>query len=83
MDKLRHALEQDADRLATRIETADAKREAVFEASNSVLAAVERDLKDVEEFTAEMEKSNGGPTLDDSSESSKVVGLRSSEVASR
>lgn len=80
MDKLRHALEADADRLAARIETADAKRVAVFDASHGVLSGVERDLKEVEDFIDEMEKTNGGPTLDDSSESSAP---RSSEVAQR
>jgi hypothetical protein len=81
MDKLRHALEVDAEKLTTRIESADAKRNAVFTASHGVLDGVERDLKEVEDFMSDMEKSNGGPTLDGSEESSSVP--RSSEVASR
>lgn len=85
MDKLRHALETDAEKLSARIEKADAKRSAVFDASHGVLTSVERDLKEVEDFVSDMEKSNGGPQLDDSEESSNVTELppRSSEVASR
>lgn len=80
MDKLRHALDRDADKLATRIEAADAKRETVFAASHGIVAGVEKDLKEVEDFVADLESSNGGP-LDDSS---SVVRLpRSSEVQSR
>lgn len=82
MDKLRHALEHDADKLASRIEAADARRVATFEASHSAVAAVERDLKEVEEFVSDLEKSNGGP-LDDSSNSVVHLSPRSSEVASR
>ncbi len=85
MDKLRHALETDADKLAARIEAADGKRSSVFEGSNKALAVVERDLKEVEDYIDELEKSNGGPMLDGSAESSDnvVVHPRSSEVASR
>lgn len=80
MDKLRHALEADADKLASRIEAADIKRAQVFEASHGALNAVERDIKDVEELLSDMEKSNGGPL----EESLNVVAHpRSSEVASR
>jgi hypothetical protein len=83
MDKLRHALETDADKLAARIESADARRESVFAASNGAVASVERDIKDVEELLSDMERSNGSP-LSDSEESSNVVAHpRSSEVASR
>lgn len=81
MDKLRHALEHDADKLATRVEAADARRVAAFDASHGVIATVERDLKEVEEFVSELEKSNGGPL--DESKSSVVHLPRSSEVASR
>ena len=80
MDKLRHSLNADAEKLAARIEEADAKRVAVFDASHGAVAAVERDLKEVEDFVSELEKTNGGPTLDDSGESSAP---RSSEVAQR
>ncbi len=80
MDKLKHALDRDADKLASRIDAADAKRETVFAASHGVVASVERDLKEVEEFVADLENSNGGPLED----SSSVVHLpRSSEVQSR
>ncbi len=81
MDKLRHALDRDAEKLAARIDAADVKREVVFEASHGIVASVERDLKDVEDFVSDLENSNGGP-LDDSS---SVVHLppRSSEVTGR
>ncbi len=82
MDTLRHALEQDSDKLSARIEDADIRRAAAFDASHKVLASVERDLKDVEEFVLDLEKSNGSP-LDESSKNDGVVHLRSSEVASR
>lgn len=84
MDKLRHALETDADKLSSRIQAADARRGAVFEASHGVLDGVERDLKEVEDFVTDMEGSNGGPpTSADSSESSEQPRPRSSEVAGR
>lgn len=80
LDKLKHALEADADKLAARIEGADVRRASVFEASHGAVATVERDLKDVEELLNDLEKSNGGP-LDESY--SDVAHPRSSDVASR
>jgi hypothetical protein len=85
MDKLRHAIEDDADKLASRIEAADARRSVVFGASHAAMTGVERDLKEVEDYLSELERNhNGGPTsgADDSSESSAPA-PRSSEVANR
>lgn len=77
--KLRHALEEDADKLATRIETADTRRQNVFAASHGAVANVERDLREVEQFLNEMDKTNGGDPLD----ASVSPHPRSSEVAGR
>lgn len=84
MDKLRHALETDAEKLTTRIEAADARRETTFASSHGVLAEVERDLKEVEEFIGDLGKTNGSPFSDGSEKpSDAVTWLRSSEVAQR
>lgn len=84
LDKLRHNVDMDADKLATRIESADAKRVAVFDASHGAVANVERDLKEVEDLISDLGSSNGGPTSDGYVESSNVVEHpRSSEVAGR
>ncbi len=83
LDKVRHALESDADKLAARLENVDARRKAVFEATNGAVDSVERDIKEVEELITDMERGNGAP-LDDFGEQSNVVAHpRSSEVASR
>jgi hypothetical protein len=83
LDKLRHAVDHDADKLAARIESADAKRASVFEASHGAVAGVERDLREVEELLSDLEKSNGPPSSGGSEEPSNVAHLRSSEVAQR
>lgn len=83
LDKLRHNVDLDADKLATRIETADAKRVAVFDASHGAVANVERDLKEVEDLLTDLGTSNGAPTGGYEESSNVAVSPRSSEVANR
>jgi hypothetical protein len=60
--KLHHNLDLHAEKLESRIVDAQARGDAVF--------AQARDLADVDKLLSDLEQSNGGPTLDDSAESS-------------
>lgn len=68
--KLRHGLEQRADGLLQRIELADSRGAAAFDAAHGQLDAAERHIAEVEAFNRELAGSNGGPTLDGSDEPS-------------
>jgi hypothetical protein len=74
-DKLKHAVETDAEKLAQRIEGVDARRGAAFAKSNATLDAAEVGIKAIEDFVTELERSNAGPLEGPS--------LRSSEVAAK
>jgi hypothetical protein len=86
LKKLRSAADDEADRLTKRIanETMPALMKAVDGAHGSV-DKLHNVVDDIEEFTHELTKTNGGDPLDDSAEQSNVTELppRSSEVASR
>jgi hypothetical protein len=85
--KLQHSLDADAEKLFTRIERANQRREEVFKKSHASLDAADGVLDDVEKFFDNMEGSNGGPSGSSDEESeeqqAKTAPPRSSEVASR
>ncbi len=81
--KLKSAVEDDAKRLQSRIDTAAVRADRAFQGSHGALDALEGGVKEVEDFISGLERSNGGDPLDSSEEPSNVSKLppRSSEVA--
>lgn len=69
MAKLRHTIETEADKLAVRIEGANAHGAAAFLKAHVVLDSTEKDVAEIEEFIASLAGSNGAPAgpLDGSS----------------
>ena len=61
MAKLQHGLDDRADKLLARIESADQRSDAAFKKAHGTLDAAEAAVADVEEFVAGLEGSNGGP----------------------
>lgn len=59
--KLRHSLDERADGLLRRIERADGRGAAAFDAAHGQLDAAEKHIADVEAFNRELAGSNGGP----------------------
>ncbi len=69
--KLHHDLDAQAEKLVDRIETTQARGSAVFAEAHKRLDGAAQDLTDVDKLLSDLEASNGGPTLDGSSESSE------------
>src|SRR5258708_881517 len=58
MAKLRHTIETEADKLAVRIEGANAHGAAAFQKADVVLDSTEKDVAEIEEFIASLAGSN-------------------------
>lgn len=78
LSMLEHNIDKETDGLMNQIEAASVKTSDVFKETRAKVDArvanVQGQLKEVHEFLDGLEKSNGGPTLDDSSESSATSG---------
>jgi len=61
LHKLAHGLDDRAARLLTRVGDADAKAEAAFNNADSRIAGVESQLRDIDEFIASLDATNGPP----------------------
>ena len=70
LSKLHHGLDQRAEKLLQRIESANERSDAAFKAAHAKLDAADAAMADVETFIEGLEKTNGGPSLGDSRESS-------------
>ena len=70
MAKLRHNLDDRAEKLLTRIENVDKRGATAFGKAHGNLDASEASLADVEKFVADLEDSNGAPS--DGSQGSSV-----------
>lgn len=70
--KLQHNLDHDAEKLTAKIETADARRQAVFAKSHEKLDATHKELDGIDEFLEAMDKTNAGP-LDGQPRSSDLM----------
>lgn len=69
--KLHHNLDLQAEKLETRISDAQQRGDAVFAQAHKRLDDAGRDLAEVDKLLSDLENTNGGPTLDGSSESSE------------
>lgn len=75
--RLQYDLETDADKLTSRIEAADARRETVFKKSHETVAQAHASLDEVDQFITELDRSNSGnPLENESPPRSSEVGLR-------
>jgi hypothetical protein len=70
MAKLHHGLDARAEKLLARIETAERRGDEAFKKAHGKLDAADTAVGEVETFIAQLECTNGGPTLDGSPESS-------------
>jgi hypothetical protein len=68
--RLHHNLDLHAEKLESRIADAQQRGDAVFAQAHKRLDDAGRDLAEVDKLLSDIEQSNGGPILDDSSESS-------------
>jgi hypothetical protein len=68
--KLHHDLDLQAEKLTDRIVNTQDRGNAVFASAHKRLDSAAQDLAEVDKLISDLENSNGGPTLDDSSESS-------------
>lgn len=69
--KLHHDLDLQAEKLTGRISTTQDRGNAVFAQAHKRLDGAASDLDQVDKLLSDLENTNGGPTLDDSSESSE------------
>lgn len=56
LSKLKHAAEFDAQKLASRIDALESRKDAAVQKSNTLLDGHERDVADIETFVTEMEQ---------------------------
>jgi hypothetical protein len=70
MAKLNHNLDDRADKLLTRIASADARGAAAFEKAHATIDTAEAAVADVEAFVKSLEGSNGAPKNSDGSSGS-------------
>lgn len=80
LKKLQHHLDHEAGKLDARIDQTMARSHGVFEKSHKTVAQSHEHLDGIDDFLTDLEKSNAGPPLDDSSPESAP---RSTEVATR
>lgn len=72
--KLQHAIEADASKFLTDVETAHARKDASFAKAQGKLTEARAALTEVDKFIDDLDKAtNGNPTSDDSSESSAAA----------
>jgi hypothetical protein len=69
--KLHHDLDLQAEKLTDRIVTTQERGSAVFAQAHKRLDGAASDLAEVDKLLSDLENTNGGPTLDGSSESSE------------
>lgn len=69
--KLHHDLDLQAEKLTGRIATTQDRGNTVFAQAHKRLDGAASDLDEVDKLISDLEGSNGGPTLGDSSESSE------------
>lgn len=71
VQKFYHEVEVDSDKVVQRVEDMHARRKTVFSGTHKQLDGAMKNLDEVESLMSDLEQSNGGPTLDGSSESSE------------
>ena len=72
IDKLHHDLDAQAEKLMTRVATTQDRGATVFAQVHKRLDGAAKDLDDVNNLLSDLENTNGGPSLDDSSGSSEL-----------
>lgn len=70
VQKFYHEVELDSDKVVKRVGDMHERRKTVFSGTHKQLDGAMKNLDEVEALMSDLEKSNGGPTLDGSSESS-------------
>lgn len=60
LDKLRHKLDAEAEKLANRIEGANVRSDNAFAKSHKILDSADEGLKEIEQYVTDLERSNSG-----------------------